>query len=184
MYDDEEKRCHHTDGIVFSPNSPYICSSSENYLKWKWTDQVTIDLLGEIKNNGELQLLAAAAGRDNNNSIDLSSTIKLAVNTQEALQQEIRKTGGGVVVELGYCHKDGLWHSKGYRFDKKKGNFITTAFDAIMQLGERITQDELLRNLSPHHSSSSSHLSSSSHHSSSHHSSSSSSRPLPSFSKK
>eukprot|EP00298_Acanthocystis_sp_HF-20_P017373 c21736_g1_i2.p1 GENE.c21736_g1_i2~~c21736_g1_i2.p1 ORF type:complete len:650 (-),score=225.24 c21736_g1_i2:39-1988(-) len=118
MYDDEEKRCHHTDGIVFSPNSPYICSSSENYLKWKWTDQVTIDLLGEIKNNGELQLLAAAAGRDNNNSIDLSSTIKLAVNTQEALQQEIRKTGGGVVVELGYCHKDGLWHSKGYRFDK------------------------------------------------------------------
>eukprot|EP00299_Pterocystis_sp_00344_P014352 c7104_g1_i1.p1 GENE.c7104_g1_i1~~c7104_g1_i1.p1 ORF type:complete len:682 (-),score=149.77 c7104_g1_i1:20-2065(-) len=140
-YLDEKKRCHHTDGVVFSPNTTYVCDTHHKYFKWKWLDQITVDLLVRIDS---LSLMAAGRGED----IDLSSQIILSDSAIEMIREASRsKSGIDVVAELGFDRESGKWNCKTIRYDKRKGNFITTVVDALTQLAESIDEAELIEKL-------------------------------------
>lgn len=40
--------CHKTDGVIFQPNTPYVCGTDFGLLKWKFTDCITVDLAVQV----------------------------------------------------------------------------------------------------------------------------------------
>ena len=56
IYDDGRSRYHYTDGIILAPNTPYITGTNSHYFKWKWCDQVTIDLRACFETSQSMQV--------------------------------------------------------------------------------------------------------------------------------
>eukprot|EP00300_Choanocystis_sp_HF-7_P002093 c11637_g1_i1.p1 GENE.c11637_g1_i1~~c11637_g1_i1.p1 ORF type:complete len:657 (+),score=145.33 c11637_g1_i1:32-2002(+) len=141
----DNKRYHHTDGIIFAPNTPYVCGTNQHYYKWKWANQVTIDFL--VKVEGDAIVLFVQGP---NEILDMTPQIGLHPMTRERILAEAHTRGGMPVVwELGFEKQTGYWKAKCLRSDKDKGNFILTAVDALMQLAENLEQNDLIKIFSP-----------------------------------
>ena len=57
--------------------------------------------------------------------------------------QDVQAHGGRAVAELGFKPDEGVWHYKVLRTDKRDGNFVTTLMDALLQLAEGISEQEM-----------------------------------------
>jgi ATP-dependent DNA ligase len=48
----DEKRYHKTDGIIFTPNEQYVPRTVRNMFKWKYVDEISIDLKVNVNKFG------------------------------------------------------------------------------------------------------------------------------------
>eukprot|EP00937_MAST-01D_sp_MAST-1D-sp2_P001171 g1171.t1 len=137
------KRHHHTDGVVLSPNGKYVFGPHQQYLKWKWGDLVTIDFRIRLKGGGAaLSVDGVFASGEGMEEHDLRKMVRMD-NTAE-LMRAVAATGRlECVAEFAFVPDSGLWHYKCLRPDKKDGNYIDVVMDALVQLAEGISEQEL-----------------------------------------
>lgn len=142
IYNDD-KRTHYTDGIVFCPNTPYIANTHKEYLKWKWSDLITIDFMVTLNAQGELFM---TCGGPRNSDIDLNTVVLEALDPKDVpIVQKIvsRSPNQRAVIEFGFNADRGMWNYKCARPDKDSANYIRTVLSSLMNMAESISEEEL-----------------------------------------
>jgi hypothetical protein len=140
---------HLTDGIIFQPNLPYVCSTDNNLLKWKYLDTVTIDV--ELLEEGfqhrrgheedEEMLNTGVMGPDRT-SVEMTRYVKLPASERFRLEADKFDTGSRIA-EVGFDPLSGEWYYQTMRPDKDCPNHINTVLGTLMELSESLTTEEL-----------------------------------------
>jgi mRNA capping enzyme, catalytic domain/mRNA capping enzyme, beta chain/mRNA capping enzyme, C-terminal domain len=139
-YKHGETHNHLTDGIIFQPNTPYVCGTDINLLKWKYLDTVTIDV--EIlapRFEGELRV--GCLGEDNTR-IDMTRHLRLPTIERLRLEAD-RAENNCKIVEVGFDATTGEWYYLTTRPDKVAPNHISTVLGTLLELAESLTTEEL-----------------------------------------
>ena len=120
------------------------------YLKWKWSDLITIDFLTQVDQNDPSKLLISCGG-PGNNTISMDNLVKLhpddSKKVQNLLQHLHRKEG---IIEYAFDAETGLWKYKMHRPDKDRANYINTVLGSMLNLAEQISEEELQYRLLTH----------------------------------
>ncbi|KAF0718729.1 Aste57867_1514 [Aphanomyces stellatus] len=136
------KREHFTDGVVFCPGyAPYVSFSHTEYLKWKWSDLITIDFLAEMREGGAVRYSCTGPGNkmielDNIVMVDPKDTSRIAALVQ-------RNPSGSAILEFAFNADVGLWQFKLERPDKDTPNYIRTVLGSLINMAEAISEEEL-----------------------------------------
>ena len=139
---------HLTDGIIFQPNSPYVCGTDRHLLKWKYLDTVTIDveILPLLHTDDDDTLRVACLGEEGTR-VDMTRHVLLPKTERMRLEAD-RFESGGKIAEVGFDPETGEWYYLTMRPDKIAPNHISTVLGTMMELGESLTTDELRFRLS------------------------------------
>ncbi len=136
---------HLTDGIIFQPNTPYVCGTDVRLLKWKYLDTVTIDveLLPPRRgfNADEDQLCVGVMGTDQT-SIDMSRYVLLPKSERYRLEAD-KFESNARIAEVGFDPETGEWYYLTMRPDKIAPNHISTVLGTLLELSESLTTEEL-----------------------------------------
>lgn len=160
---------HLTDGIIFQPgHTKYFFGTDPTLLKWKYLDCGTIDVKVNLPNNHHRSNSNSNSNKINNgenddysntitvnggsHDIDMTSQITLArpdLLRLEADRFAVKGTRGNVAVicEVGQNSSDGSWYYKSIREDKNIANHINTVLGQLLELGEHLSQQELIARL-------------------------------------
>ena len=137
----DDKRDHFTDGIVFCPNTPYICGSHNEYLKWKWSDLITIDFEATLEEESKVSV---TCGGPRNNPIELDSLITIDPKDKPVIGSLLSKLSSQrAILEFGFTSETGLWNYKCHRPDKDRANYIRTVLGSLLNIAEAISEEEL-----------------------------------------
>jgi len=137
---------HLTDGIIFQPNLPYTCGTDNNLLKWKYLDNVTIDV--ELMPNPDGTFRLACSSPDNAR-IDLTDFISLPKSESLRMQADKIAAGrAGRIAEMGQDPESGEWYFVAFRRDKDAPNQMFTVRGSMTELVEHITAEELRQRMS------------------------------------
>lgn len=144
---------HLTDGIIFQPNSPYVCGTDVNLLKWKYLDTVTIDV--EIlpprnnnfgsRNNGGSEIddvLRVGVMGEEGTSVDMTRYLRLPDSERRRLEAD-RHESGSRIAEVGFDPGTGEWYYRTMRPDKVAPNHISTVLGTLLELAESLSTEEL-----------------------------------------
>lgn len=145
----DDKREHYTDGIIFCPNTPYVPNTHHEYLKWKWSDLITVDFLASMSENNAVLL---TCGGPRNSHIELDTIVKLDPKDLPVVQKILsRMPNRSAVLEFAFNADKGMWNYKLARPDKDCANYIRTVLGSLMNMAEGISEEELQYKLtSPH----------------------------------
>jgi mRNA guanylyltransferase len=150
IYSNGTAHNHLTDGIIFQPNTPYVCGTDIKLLKWKYLDTVTIDveLMPPQHDDDEHVLRTACLGElESDTRIDLTRFVKLPLSERlrmEADRHVARLEGYHArIAEVGLDPETGEWYYVMFRNDKDKPNHIKTVLGSSMELAEHVTTEEL-----------------------------------------
>jgi len=152
---------HLTDGIIFQPNTPYVCGTDINLLKWKYLDTVTIDVElmdsfptnyfdqhNDFVDNHEVRnycsTLRFCMLGDEGTVIDMTRHIRL--NPKECLRLEADRHAMNYksrIVEIGFDPAMGEWFYGTIRPDKVQPNHVSTVMASFLELAERLDVEEL-----------------------------------------
>ena len=145
---------HLTDGIIFQPNSPYVCGTDVNLLKWKYLDTVTIDVeilpprnnnFG-IRNNGggsdADDVLRVGVMGEEGTSVDMTRYLRLPDSERRRLEAD-RHESGSRIAEVGFDPGTGEWYYRTMRPDKVAPNHISTVLGTLLELAESLSTEEL-----------------------------------------
>ncbi|TMW60323.1 hypothetical protein Poli38472_000365 [Pythium oligandrum] len=143
------KRVHYTDGIIFCPNTPYVTNTHKEYLKWKWSDLITVDFMASLNDQNAVTL---TCGGPRNSDIDLDQIVVLDPKDLPIIQKIVSRTPNRqAVLEFGFNADRGMWNYKCARPDKDQANYIRTVLGSLMNMAESISEEELQYRLtSPH----------------------------------
>jgi hypothetical protein len=138
---------HLTDGIIFQPNTPYVCGTDVNLLKWKYLDTVTIDV--ELlpprhtnhHNNDPDELRVGVLGEDQT-MVDMTRYVKLPKSERYRLEAD-RVESGARIAEVGFDPEVGEWYYLTMRPDKVAPNHISTVLGTLLELSESLNTEEL-----------------------------------------
>ena len=127
-----ETHHHLTDGIIFQPNSPYICGTDVNLLKWKYLDTVTIDveILPQMPSYGRNQnydkdgMRVGVMGEEGT-IVDMTRYVRLPATERHRLEAD-RAESGSKIAEVGFDPETGEWYYRTMRPDKIAPNHIST----------------------------------------------------------
>jgi mRNA guanylyltransferase len=140
---------HLTDGIIFQPNTPYVCGTDVRLLKWKYLDTVTIDveLLGQqqhqhhrMDDNDDV-LRVGVMGTDQT-TIDMSRYVLLPQSERYRLEADQFESQARIA-EVGFDPETGEWYYLTMRPDKIAPNHISTVLGTLLELSESLTTEEL-----------------------------------------
>ena len=143
--------CHLTDGIIFQPNLPYVCSTDMNLLKWKYLDTVTIDveiLPNEIgfshrrSDDDDEDVLRVGVVAEEGVMVEMTRFVKLPLPERRRLEAD-RHESNAKVVELCFDPTTGEWRYHTMRPDKPVSNHISTVMGTLLELAESLSTDEL-----------------------------------------
>lgn len=132
------------DGLIFTPeDEPYLPSSNQLLLKWKWPDLNSIDFKVTHpyfdRNTNNLQLQCGYNGSD----ITIRS-IALDEGTRSWLEHHLPRHPGGVgIVECVYDANLSCWLVKKFRPDKNSGNYISTVMSTLETVIDNVTPQEI-----------------------------------------
>jgi len=140
---------HLTDGIIFQPNTPYVCGTDVHLLKWKYLDTVTIDVqimpgpLNPYHSTGDDSdtLYLAVSGEDGS-MVDMTRFIRLPNSERRRLEAD-RDESGAKIAEVGFEPSTGEWYYLTMRPDKIAPNHISTVIGTLLELAESLSTDEL-----------------------------------------
>lgn len=139
----DNRRTHFTDGIVFCPNSTYTCGRHNEYLKWKWSDLITIDFLSVVNDENPSDILLSCGGPRNTN-IDINGLIAIDPKDKKTILHILNKLPSRkAVLEYGFCIESGLWNYKCHRPDKDNANYVATVLGSLLNIAEAISEEEL-----------------------------------------
>jgi mRNA-capping enzyme len=139
-YKQGETHYHLTDGIIFQPNTPYVCGTDINLLKWKYLDTVTIDV--EILppcREGELRV--GVLGEEDTR-VDMTRHLHLPISERHRLEAD-REENKCKIAEVGFDPTTGEWYYLTMRPDKVAPNHISTVLGTLLELAESLTTEEL-----------------------------------------
>lgn len=144
-YINGEVHNHLTDGIIFQPNSPYVCGTDVNLLKWKYLDTVTIDVQIMPKDyfhrNDDIAWCVAVSGEDDT-FVDMTRFIHLPKSELRRLAADKAECGGNIA-EVGLEPSTGEWYYLTMRPDKTVPNHISTVLGTLLELAESLGTEEL-----------------------------------------
>lgn len=141
---------HLTDGIIFQPNSPYVCGTDRKLLKWKYLDTMTIDVeILPLRHNDEDDALRVGCMGEEQTIVDMTRHVLLPKSERMKLEAD-RFASGGRISEVGFDPETGEWYYLTMRSDKIAPNHIGTVLGTMLELGECLTTDELRYRLSVH----------------------------------
>ena len=141
---------HLTDGIIFQPNSPYVCGTDVNLLKWKYLDTVTIDveILPPRNNNFGSSgmeaddVLQVGVMGEEGTSVDMTRYLRLPDSERRRLEAD-RHESGSRIAEVGFDPGTGEWYYRTMRPDKVAPNHISTVLGTLLELAESLSTEEL-----------------------------------------
>ncbi len=134
------------DGLIFTPeDEPYLPSSNQLLLKWKWPDLNSIDFKVTHpyfdRNTNNLLLQCGYNGSD----ITIRS-IALDEGTRSWLEHHLPRHPGGVgIVECVYDANLSCWLIKKFRPDKNSGNYISTVMSTLETVIDNVTPQEICK---------------------------------------
>jgi hypothetical protein len=144
-----ETHHHLTDGIIFQPNSPYICGTDVNLLKWKYLDTVTIDveILPQIPSYGRNQnhdkdVMRVGVMGEEGTIVDMTRYVRLPATERHRLEAD-RAESGSKIAEVGFDPETGEWYYRTMRPDKVSPNHISTVLGTLLELAENLSTEEL-----------------------------------------
>lgn len=142
---------HLTDGIIFQPNTPYVCGTDVNLLKWKYIDTVTIDveILPPRPNFGRYQssyndddVLRVCVMGEEGTTVDMTRYLRLPDSERHRLEADRHETGSKIA-EVGFDPTTGEWYYRTMRPDKVAPNHISTVLGTLLELAESLSTEEL-----------------------------------------
>uniref|UniRef100_K3W9X5 mRNA 5'-phosphatase n=1 Tax=Globisporangium ultimum (strain ATCC 200006 / CBS 805.95 / DAOM BR144) TaxID=431595 RepID=K3W9X5_GLOUD len=137
----DDKRTHYTDGIVFCPNTPYVPNTHKEYLKWKWSDLITVDFLAQLTDSNTVAL---SCGGPRNTHVELDSIVVLDPRDVPTVQKILARTPSrSAILEFGFNADKGFWNYKCARPDKDVANYIRTVLGSLVNMAEAISEEEL-----------------------------------------
>lgn len=162
------RSCHPTDGIIFQPNSFYTFSRDYDLFKWKWSDLRSIDLGLLVDNTQRIDhaithrnLHLVCLGPDDtrvdctkrgdyNVGLGAFDTRRLLAEVDQLKRQRGHHATGtngdsmaGIIAEVAYDIRLGMWRYLKLRRDKKEPNFIDTVLGVFTEQAEAMGQEEL-----------------------------------------
>jgi len=156
LYDDQtNRRCHLTDGFIFTPPGAYNPCSTENLFKWKYVDMLSVDFQILPKKG---RLMMACTGDGNTKvycqELDQSGDCYKRVLEIANKNKKPEEANGGVddfrwledkpmIVEMTFNASTGLWVFHLERRDKNTPNYISVVFDTLKSIAENITTTDL-----------------------------------------
>jgi len=150
-YRNGDAHYHLTDGIIFQPDSPYVCGTDKKLLKWKYLDTVTIDV--EIlppnpynnHNNGaddDEDVLDVGVLGEEGTMVNMTRFIHLPQSELRRLEAD-RHESKAKIAEVGLDPTTGEWYYLTMRPDKIAPNHISTVLGSLLELAESLNTDEL-----------------------------------------
>jgi len=141
---------HLTDGIIFQPNTPYVCGTDVNLLKWKYLDTVTIDVeilppRPNFRKNQQLHdqdVLRVGVMGEEGTTVDMTRYLRLPASERYRLEAD-RAEGGARIAEVGFDPTTGEWYYLCMRPDKTTPNHISTVLGTLLELAEGLSTEEL-----------------------------------------
>jgi mRNA capping enzyme, catalytic domain/mRNA capping enzyme, beta chain/mRNA capping enzyme, C-terminal domain len=134
---------HLTDGIIFQPNSPYVCGTDVNLLKWKYLDTVTIDVeMLPLRHTDDDDALRVGCLGEEQTRVDMTRYVLLPKSERMRLEAD-KFEAGGRIAEVGFDPETGEWYYLTMRSDKIMPNHISTVLGTLLELAESLTTDEL-----------------------------------------
>jgi len=138
----DDKRVHYTDGVVFCPNTKYVTNTHQEYLKWKWSDLITVDFMATLNQAGDGVQLSCGGPR--NTYIELDSVVRLDPKDVPVVHKLVSRTPNRqAVLEFAFNVDKGLWNYKCARPDKDCANYIRTVLGSLVNMAEGISEEEL-----------------------------------------
>jgi mRNA guanylyltransferase len=141
LYDDGKQRCHKTDGIIFTPNTPYSARGVQNLYKWKFMEHITIDFQ-VVTVNGQYSFYC----NNGSNKPLVEFDIQFIEKDRIRFEEDRRKyglEGGAVIVECSYDSWSACWRYHQIRKDKTIPNHIRIAIESLLAIAQNITLEEL-----------------------------------------
>ena len=135
---------HLTDGIIFQPNTPYVCSTDNQLLKWKYIDVTTIDvqILPSSYQDESSKIRVGVLGEEGT-IIDMTRFINLPVSDRLRLEADQNEANGCKIIEVGFDPTVGDWYYRSFRVDKTTPNHISTVLGTFLEISEGLTTEEL-----------------------------------------
>ena len=163
IYSVQEYKCK-VDGLVFTPNTPYVVGTDARLLKWKFPETWTVDVAVPFVEGTSVAFAATVPNGVNALKNICVVILKTRFTDMEfnALMTELRHANAFVdgkehahderleltrpwpIVECTFDHNSGMWRYLGMRKDKCIPNHVSTIFDTMMVQAENVTVDELL----------------------------------------
>jgi len=142
FFDDNDKRCHKTDGIIFTPvNESYTLKTCSTLLKWKYLDLMTVDF--RLVPNTEEGTISFYLMGPNNEEIETFRQ-KIFHQDLEKLRRDWTTLGDkNPIAECFYDKWIGFWRYKLMRIDKAHPNYIRILIETLEVLAEAINIDEI-----------------------------------------
>jgi hypothetical protein len=143
---DGRARHHHTDGIIFQPDSPYIHSTDQSLLKWKWSELRSVDLELVQPVNITDGAILQCSGPENTriDCINGQSHSKLGIFDTYRLNADAQVPYKKIVIaEVVFDEKVGKWRYLRLRKDKMEPNYIATVMGVSMEQSEALSIEEL-----------------------------------------
>lgn len=140
----DKRRYHKSDGIIFTPNDGYQIRTVRTLFKFKYADEMSIDLKLCSKEKGEIHF--TCMGERN---IELPYNVQVIAEDYQKLARyashALKDPKTVVIVELVYDLIVQQWKLKMIRTDKNRANFIKVVTDTVRSVGEHISVDDLRR---------------------------------------
>jgi len=144
-----ETHHHLTDGIIFQPNSAYVCGTDVNLLKWKYLDTVTIDVqilppASHRRGNGgqDDNVLNVGVMGEEGTIVNMTRYLRLPNSERLRLEADRDETGSNIC-EVGFDPGTGEWYYRTMRPDKVAPNHISTVLGTLLELAESLSTEEL-----------------------------------------
>ena len=144
---------HLTDGIIFQPNTPYVCGTDVNLLKWKYLDTIMIDMeillprpnFGRNNNHhaaNDNNVLRVGVMGEEGTTVDMTCYLHLPDSEWQRLEADHQESGLKIA-EVGFDPTTGKWYYRTMRPDKVALNHISTVLGTLLQLAESLSMEEL-----------------------------------------
>jgi len=147
-YRDGNTHNHQTDGIIFQPNTPYVCSTDNKLLKWKYLDTATIDVQllpssYQDNNRDDFAKLRVGVLGEEGTIIDMTRFINLPASDRLRLEADMNEAQGCNIIEVGFDPTVGEWYYRTIRGDKTAPNHISTVLGTFLEISEGLSTEEL-----------------------------------------
>jgi len=156
---DGTKRCHLTDGLIFTPTkAPYCFRTCYTMYKWKYVDLQSIDFQLRFESPLERHQHPSTSN-ERNRKVELHinmnqgkaarcKTTEFLVSDLIRLAEDLNAAGMNfrsdrIIAEMAFEPKDSTWRYHRLRTDKAKPNHISIAFDTMEAIAENITLDDI-----------------------------------------
>jgi len=136
----DQKRHHKCDGLIFTPQDPYHAKRTDNLFKWKFVEELSIDLEAHYhKKTHSIYWTYVSTHGDEEMQLKIRPEDTARLTRYLSVQKE-----PDLVMELCFDLKSLNWKFKCIRTDKAKANFKTTVTSTLQAIDENLTEKDLL----------------------------------------